>query len=104
MEMKRFPTINPEATGRRIVQLRTEKGLSVKDVQEYMGFEAPQAVYKWQSGAALPSVDNLLALSTLLDVPMNAILVTVPPNEPEGSFFMLFSPISKAGGAMALPV
>ena len=94
-----------EATGRRISQLRTEKGLSVKDIQQYMGFDAPQAVYKRQSGTALPSVDNLLALSTLLDIPMNANLVTMPPDEPEGSFFMRFFQFfgQKTGRALSVP-
>lgn len=66
MQMKYFPTIDPEATGRHIAQLRRERGLSVKDLQVYFGFDAPQAIYKWQTGATLPSVDNLLALSVLL--------------------------------------
>ena len=46
MEMKHFPTINLEATGKHIAQLRKERGLSVKDVQNYFGFDAPQAIYK----------------------------------------------------------
>ena len=102
MEAKHFPSINPEATGKRISQLRSERGLSVKDLQAYMGFEAPQAIYKWQSGQSLPSVDNLLALSVLLEVPMEDILVTVKQSisllnddEPAGSvFFILFYPVT----------
>ena len=75
MQMKRYPTIDPEATGRQIARLRKERGLSVRDLQDWFGFEAPQAIYKWQKGLTLPSVDNLYALSILLEVPMNAILV-----------------------------
>ena len=77
MQMKYFPTIDLEATGRQIVRLRKERGLSVRDLQSYFGFEAPQAIYKWQKGLTLPSVDNLYALSALLEVPMDAILVQV---------------------------
>lgn len=95
MEMKHFPTINLEATGKHIAQLRKERGLSVKDMQNYFGFEAPQAIYKWQNGTALPTVDNLLALSVLLEVSIDSILVTTPSNitlltdhEPEGSVFL----------------
>lgn len=95
MEMSVFPTINLEATGKHIAQLRKERGLSVKDLQDYFGFDAPQAIYKWQRGVSLPSVDNLLALSTLLDVPMDSILVinsdrtgTMRMSEPEGSVFL----------------
>ena len=49
-----FPTINLSATGMNILRLRKSRGLSVKDLQEYFGFEAPQAIYKWQSGISLP--------------------------------------------------
>jgi len=73
-----FPVIDQIATGKKILSLRKEKGLSVKDLQEYFGFEEPQAIYRWQYGKTLPSVDNLYALSALLDVPMERILVPVP--------------------------
>ena len=44
--------------------------------QHYFGFEEPQAIYKWQRGQSLPSVDNLYALSALLQVPMNEIIIS----------------------------
>ena len=75
--MKQFPVIDPAATGENIRRLRLQRGLSVRDLQDFFGFEEPQAIYKWQWGKSLPSVDNLYALSTLLDVPMDAILVPV---------------------------
>ena len=70
-----FPVIDPEATGRNIVRLRRERGLTVRDLQRYFGFEEPRAIYKWQRGENLPSVDNLYALSRILQVPMDSILV-----------------------------
>ena len=70
-----FPTIDMKRTGQRIAQLRRARGLSVRDVQEYFGFEYPQAIYKWQWGESLPSVDNLFALARLLDVNMQDLLV-----------------------------
>ena len=76
---KHFPVIDLLATGENITRLRKERGLSVRDLQSWFGFEEPQAIYKWQWGKCLPSVDNLLALSTLLGVPMDAILVTASP-------------------------
>ena len=78
MMIKSFPVIDLVATGKNIVRLREESGLSVADLQEYFGFEAPQAIYKWQRGKSLPSTDNLLALGRLLDVAMEEILVTRP--------------------------
>lgn len=70
-----FPTIDLRATGENIVRLRKSSGLSVRELQQYFGFEEPQAIYKWQQGKCLPSVDNLFALSCLLGVSMNDILV-----------------------------
>ena len=73
--MCQYPTIDLAATGQNIARLRRARGLSVKELQRFFGFEDPQAIYKWQWGKCLPSVDNLYALSALLDVPMNEILV-----------------------------
>lgn len=79
MQQKVFPAIDPVATGANIVRLRTERGLSVRDLQVYFGFEEPQAIYKWQKGKSLPSVDNLYALGALLEVPIEEILVSASP-------------------------
>lgn len=73
--MSIFPVIDLEATGANILRLRKEKGLSVKDLQAYFGFECPQAIYKWQWGQSLPSVDNLFALSKLFNTSIDEILV-----------------------------
>lgn len=70
-----FPVIDLVATGDNIRRLRLERGLTVRDLQSYFGFEEPRAIYKWQKGESLPSVDNLYALGNLLDVPMDEILV-----------------------------
>ncbi len=75
MDTKAFPVIDVAATGNNIRRLRLERGLSVRDLQSFFGFEEPQAIYKWQRGESLPSVDNLYALGNLLDVPMDEILV-----------------------------
>ena len=74
-----YPVIDVEKTGKNIQRLREQRGLSVNDVREFMGFGDPQAIYQWQKGISLPNVDNLCALSKLLDVPMDDILVLKPP-------------------------
>lgn len=73
--MTSFPCINIPATGVNIKKIRIACGLTVKDLQDYFGFEQPQAIYKWQWGECLPSVDNLYALSKLFRVPIDKILV-----------------------------
>ena len=76
---KPFPAIDPIATGANIKRLRKECGLTVRDLQSYFGFEEPQAIYKWQRGQSLPTVDNLYALGILLEVSMDEILVQAKP-------------------------
>lgn len=70
-----YPRIDVEATGRNIAKLRRERGIRVRDIADFMGFLEPQAVYRWQQGRTLPSLENLYALSLLLSVPMEEILV-----------------------------
>ncbi len=71
----RCPMIDLVATGQNISALRTSRGLSVSDMQAFFGFDAPQAIYKWQKGLALPSTENLYALAVLLKVPIEKILI-----------------------------
>lgn len=53
------PTVDLALTGANIVSLRKAAGLTVHDLQTAFGFNSPQAIYKWQNGAALPTVDKL---------------------------------------------
>lgn len=75
MMNKPFPVIDPIATGKNIMRLRVARGLTVRDMQAYFGFEEPQAIYKWQRGKTLPSIDNLFALGALFEVSMDDILI-----------------------------
>ena len=71
-----FPTINLACTGVNIVRLRKAAGLTVHDLQAVFGFNSPQAIYKWQNGTALPTVDNLIVLAALLQVRIDDIIIT----------------------------
>ena len=70
-----IPTVDLAQTGANIVNLRKAAGLSVHDLQMVFGFNSPQAIYKWQNGAALPTVDNLIVLAALFNVLIDDILV-----------------------------
>ena len=70
-----FPVINMAKTGRCIEEQRRKAGLSVRELQSYFAFTTPQAIYKWQYGQCLPTVDNLLALSRVLGCKMEDLLV-----------------------------
>ncbi len=73
--MNRMPVIDLSATGLNIVRLRVLAGLTVRDLQDVFGFGTPQAIYKWQRGDTLPTVDNLAVLSALFGVKIDDILV-----------------------------
>lgn len=74
-----MPVIDVKETGKNILHLRQMRNLSVKDLQQVFGFETPQAIYKWQHGAALPSIDNLVVLAALFQVGVDDILTTKYP-------------------------
>ena len=74
--MMNLPVIDMARTGQNIGRLRKQAGLSVKDLQDIFGFATPQAIYKWQQGVALPTIDNLVVLAAVLQVRMDDILVT----------------------------
>ena len=73
--MANLPVIDMVRTGQNIGRLRKQAGLSVRDLQDILGFATPQAIYKWQQGVALPTLDNLVVLAAVLQVRMDDILV-----------------------------
>lgn len=70
-----LPTINMTATGNNITHLKKKAGLTVKNIQAVMGLNNPQAIYAWQRGQALPTVDNLVVLAAILNVKIDDIIV-----------------------------
>ena len=73
--MNSIPVIDMISTGINITRMRISAGLTVKDVQDIFGFSTPQAIYKWQRGTALPTVDNLVVLAALFGVKIDDILI-----------------------------
>ena len=77
--MVNLPVIDMIGTGQNIARLRKQAGLSVRDLQDVFGFATPQAIYKWQQGVALPTIDNLVVLAAVLQVRLDDILVITDP-------------------------
>ncbi len=73
--MNRIPVINMTATGRNIMRLRMNAGMSVAQLQAVFGFSTPQAIYKWQRGAAMPTLDNMVVLAAVFGVTIDEILI-----------------------------
>ena len=73
--MVTIPAIDMVAIGKNITKMRKEAGLTVRDLQEMFGFTTPQAIYKWQHGTAMPTIDNLVVLSIVFGVHIDEIIV-----------------------------
>ena len=69
------PTVNMTATGANIKALIRTRGLKVAEVQNILGFNTPQAIFKWMRGDAMPSIDNMVILAHLLDVTIDEIII-----------------------------
>ena len=80
-----YLSIEPEKTGKKIKKLLDVSGYTVRDVQSLMGFNNPQAIYKWLSGKSLPSIDNFVILSRLLHTSIDNLLVV------DGEVVVLFN-------------
>ena len=70
-----FPSIDLNATGIRIAQLRQQTGLTVRELQDIFGFNTPQAIYRWQRGLTLPTLDNLVVLAAVFGTTLDSIIV-----------------------------
>lgn len=83
-----YPVIDMKRTGANIKHIREEQSISVAEVQHFLGLANPQAIYQWQQGISLPSVDHLCALSHLFGITMNDIIVLVdaPESNPPAMF------------------
>ena len=67
-------TINLPKTGQNIKILRKQKGITVTELQNAFGFKNPTAIYKWERGECMPTVDNLVILADVLQVSIEDIL------------------------------
>ena len=75
MNIQDMPVIDMRRTGLKITQLRKASGKSVRELQDIFGFGTPQAIYKWQQGVSLPTIDNLIVLSVIFGVSLDEIIV-----------------------------
>lgn len=73
--------INLEATGKRIRAKRKALGLTMQDVIDRLYLGSLTAVWKWEKGMCLPTLDNLVNLAEVLECePMDLIVVMEGPN------------------------
>ena len=65
--------VDLEQTGENLKTLRSQKGLTVKDLCNILNITI-NSIYKWESGRAVPSIDNLVFLSSLYEVPLDSLV------------------------------
>lgn len=71
------PTIDQRATGQRIKYYMDRANLKPADIQWYLGLTCVQTVYRWLDGTNIPTIDHLYALSRLLGVRVDDMIIAV---------------------------
>ena len=71
-----YPTINVAATGIRIDCLRRANGISVAAMRDFLGLSTTNAIYKWLRGETLPTLDNVVALSSLFKISIDDLIIS----------------------------
>ena len=71
-----YPVIDPVGTGINLKTLITDSGYTIAGIGRKLGIADMSTLNKWLRGDTLPGIDNMLALSILLNVTINDILVT----------------------------
>ena len=70
----KLPSIDLKKTGQNIKKMSKEVGVTVRELQIMFGFTSPQAIYNWQNGISLPSVDNFIVLAAVLGTTIEEII------------------------------
>lgn len=58
-----YPVIDKRKTGDTLKRYMQERGLTARDVQEYLGLACVQTVYRWTTEISIPTIDDLICCS-----------------------------------------
>ena len=67
--------LDVKATGEHIGDMRRQKGITVRELQAMLGFTTPNAIYKWQAGKNLPTIDNMVTLAAIFGCSVDDMLI-----------------------------
>lgn len=70
-----YHNIDMQRTGEQLKILLESAGYTPRMIKEYLHLSCVQPIYRWYKGMILPSVDNLLMLSELLNIHMEDFIV-----------------------------
>ena len=89
----------------KLIELRKKNGWSQEELAEKVNVTR-QSVSKWESGASIPNIDNMIALADLYDMSVDMLArnltTTVPPQPDEGKHLFGFTKMNE-NGEVALP-
>lgn len=71
----KYPVIDKRKTGKRIKILMQLSQIRPEQIRKYLNLSCVQTVYRRMRGENIPSVDHLYALSVLLDVRVDDLIV-----------------------------
>jgi transcriptional regulator with XRE-family HTH domain len=71
-----MPTINMIETGKNIKTIMKLNNIKIVQIQQILGFNTPQAIYKWFRGEAMPTLDNMVVLAATLNTTIDNLIVT----------------------------
>lgn len=86
----KYPMIDANRTGEWLRYLCKRKNITVAEIQEKLQITSNQAIYAWFGGKTLPSLNNLYALSELLGMPMDDMIVDNVHEHPFFRYVTLF--------------
>lgn len=69
------PVINVAATAAKIKECRIRAGYSVREIQNIINFSSPEAIYAWEKGKYIPSIDNMIIIASVYGVTIDEIIV-----------------------------
>ena len=69
------PVINVAATAAKIKECRIRAGYSVREIQNILSFSSPEAVYAYEKGKYLPTIDNMIILADIYGVTVDDFIV-----------------------------
>lgn len=69
-----FPIINLKETGVNLRRIMDKRGVTPKDIKEFLNLGSIQTVYNWCNGLNMPTVDHLYALSQFLRVSLDEMI------------------------------
>jgi len=72
--MNQKEILNMDKTGKKIMSYIAQSGYTYESIAEILDLTTPRVIYDWIKGLKLPSIRNLVKLSTIFKVQLEDIL------------------------------